>query len=55
MVSNVEVYDPRQGGVWMTSEPMKQYRGYLAAAVVKNSIYILGGVGRGDKVLDTVT
>lgn len=54
MVPSVEVYDPRLG-TWMSGEPMKQSRGYSAAAVVKDSIYVIGGVRKGDDVVDTVT
>lgn len=53
MVPSIEIYDPRLGS-WMSGEPMKHSRGYLAAAVVKESIYVIGGVKIGDEIVDTV-
>lgn len=53
MSSSVEIYDPRLGK-WMVGEPMKESRGYLAAAVLKESIYVIGGVKSGEDILDTV-
>lgn len=53
MSSSVEIYDPRLGK-WMVGESMKESRGYLAAAVLKESIYVIGGVKSGDDILDTV-
>jgi len=54
MVSSVEIYEPRTG-TWMTGEPMKDLRGYSAVAVVKDSIYVIGGYkGEEDDILDTV-
>ena len=54
MVPTVEVYDPRLGA-WMMGEPMIQSRGYSAAAVVNESIYIVGGVKDGENIVDTVS
>lgn len=54
MVSSVEIYDPRTG-TWIAGEPMKDLRGYLATAVVKESIYVIGGYkGEQEDFLDTV-
>lgn len=54
MVSSVEIYDPRTG-TWITGEPMKDLRGYSAVAVVKDSIYVIGGYkGEAEDILDTV-
>lgn len=44
IVQTVEIYDPRLGS-WMPGEPMKHARGYSAAAVLDQSIYVIGGVG----------
>lgn len=54
MVSSVEVYDPRMES-WIIGEPMKRMRGYAAAGVINESIYIIGGVLVDDKILDTVS
>ncbi|KAG8374458.1 hypothetical protein BUALT_Bualt11G0134300 [Buddleja alternifolia] len=53
MVLSVEIYDPRLG-TWMTGEPMNQGRGYLAAAVLKESIYAIGGVQTNEEVVDKI-
>lgn len=53
MVPSIEVYDPRLGS-WMSGEPMKHSRGYLGAAVVKEAIYVIGGVKNGSEIVDTV-
>lgn len=54
MVSSVEIYEPRTG-TWTAGEAMKELRGYSAAAVVKDSIYVIGGYkGEGEDILDTV-
>lgn len=53
MVSSVEVFDPRIGS-WMNGEPMNQSRGYSAVAVLKDSIYVIGGVEVGADIIDTV-
>lgn len=54
MVPSIEIFDPRLGS-WMTGEPMNQPRGYSAAAVLKESIYVIGGVISGDNIIDTVS
>lgn len=53
MVSSVEVYDPRMES-WIVGEPMNKTRGYAAAGVINESIYIIGGVLIDDKILNTV-
>lgn len=54
MVSSVEIYEPRRG-TWIEGEAMKEARGYSAAAVVKDCIYVIGGYkGEGVDILDTV-
>lgn len=54
MVSTVEVYDPRAGS-WMTGEPMNHPRGFSAAAVAGDSIYVFGGLKSGKEINDTVS
>ncbi|KAM0061313.1 putative DCD domain-containing protein NRP [Helianthus debilis subsp. tardiflorus] len=54
MVSAVEIYDPRRGS-WVFGEPMKNPRGYSAAPVAKDSIYIIGWLKSGDEINDTVS
>lgn len=54
MVPSIEVYDPRLGS-WMSGEPLKHSRGYLGAAVVKEAIYVIGGVKSGSDIVDTVS
>ncbi|KAJ0089196.1 hypothetical protein Patl1_31444 [Pistacia atlantica] len=49
MVSSIEIYNSRIDS-WMRADPMKQTRGYSAAAVLKESIYVVAGVAAGDKV-----
>lgn len=54
MVPSIEVFDPCLGA-WMMGEQMNQSRGYFAAAIVKESIYVIGGVKLGDNIVDTVS
>lgn len=54
MVSTIEIYDPRRGS-WVFGEPMNHPRGFSAAAVVKDSIYVIGGLRSGDDINDTVS
>ncbi|XP_069144938.1 uncharacterized protein [Solanum lycopersicum] len=53
MVPSVEIYDPRVG-TWIVGEPMNQSRGYSAAAVLKESIYVIGGVQSNEEIVDVV-
>lgn len=53
MVPSIEIYDPRRG-TWMIGEPMNCSRGYSAAAVLKESIYVIGGVKSDNEIIDTV-
>ncbi|KAK6152545.1 hypothetical protein DH2020_015180 [Rehmannia glutinosa] len=53
MVPSVEIYDPRLG-TWMTGEPMNQARGYLSAAVLNESIYVIGGVKTNEDIVDKI-
>lgn len=50
MVPCVEIYDPRLGS-WMPGKPMNQPRGYSAAAVIGDSIYVIGGVKDEDSIV----
>lgn len=54
MVSSVEVYDPRMES-WIFEEPMERTRGYAAAGVINESIYVIGGLFVDHKILDTVS
>lgn len=54
MIPSVEIYDPRRGS-WVMGEPMDNPRGFSAAAVVKESIYIFGGLKSGEEINDTVS
>lgn len=53
MVCSTEIYDPRFP-VWMVGQPMKHARGYLAAAVLQESIYVIGGVQSNKEFVDVV-
>lgn len=53
MMPSVEIYDPRRG-TWMIGEPMNYSRGYVTAAALKESIYVIGGAQSDNEVLDTV-
>lgn len=58
MVPSVEIFDPRLGS-WMSGDPLEQSRGYSCAAVLKDSVYVIGGVKPGDdkkreSIVDTV-
>lgn len=53
MVPSIEIYDPRLG-TWVIGEPMKHSRGYSAAAVLKESIYVIGGVQSNEEIIDVV-
>ena len=54
IVPSIEVFDPRLGA-WTMGEPMNHCRGYSAAVVVKESIYMIGGVKVGENIVDTVS
>lgn len=53
MVPSIEIYDPRRG-TWTIGEAMNYSRGYSAAAVLKESIYVIGGVKSDNEIIDTV-
>lgn len=54
MVTSIEVFDPRLG-TWTTGEPLNHARGYSGAVVLKESIYMIGGLKVGEQVVDTVS
>lgn len=54
MVSSVEIFDPRLES-WMPGEPMNYTRGYSAAAVVNDAIYVIGGVQESATIAETVS
>ncbi|XP_049374823.1 uncharacterized protein LOC125839889 [Solanum verrucosum] len=53
MMPGVEIYNPRRG-TWMIGEPMNYSRGYVTAAALKESIYVIGGAQSDNEVLDTI-
>lgn len=53
MISDIEVFDPRLDS-WVMSKPMKFARGYSAAAVLGNSLIVIGGIDDQIKIVDTV-
>ncbi|KAL8542384.1 hypothetical protein ACS0TY_003305 [Phlomoides rotata] len=53
MVPSVEVYDPRLG-TWMPGEPMNYAREYSVAAVLNESIYVIGGVETGEQIVEKI-
>ena len=53
MVSTVKMFDPRVGS-WMMEESMNEARGYFGAVVLRDSIYVLGGLNNNGTILDTV-
>lgn len=53
MVSSVEVFDPRVGS-WMMGESLNDSRAYSGAAVIADSIYVIGGLNEDQGILDTV-
>ena len=53
MVPSVEIYDPRNGS-WMTGAVMNKPRGYSAAAVLEDSLYVIGGTTDSGTITDTV-
>ena len=55
MVPSVEVFDPRLGKWTVEETTMNHPRGYFAAAVIKDSIYVIGGVNGGEDIVDTVS
>lgn len=55
MVPSVEVFDPRLGTWMMEETTMNHSRGYFAAAVVKDSIYVVGGVNDCQTIVNTVS
>ena len=54
MVPTVEIFDPRFGS-WTPVESMNYPRGYSAAAVLNESIYVIGGVKDGYSIVDAVS
>ncbi|CAI8612866.1 unnamed protein product [Vicia faba] len=54
MVPSVEVFDPRLGTWMMEETTMNHSRGYFAAAVVKDSIFVVGGVNDRQTIVNTV-
>ena len=53
MVSTVEVFDPRVG-LWTLEGSMNEARGYFGAIVLRDSIYVLGGLNENGTILDMV-
>ncbi|WMV52189.1 hypothetical protein MTR67_045574 [Solanum verrucosum] len=53
MVRSTEIYDPRLA-TWMVGEPMELARGYSAAAVLQDSIYVIGGVKSNEEIVDVI-
>ena len=53
MVSSTEILDPRLD-LWIPGEPMNKPRGYAAAAAIKESIYVVGGLESDENMIDTV-
>lgn len=53
MVPSTEIFDPRLDS-WIIGEPMNTSRGYSTATVVKECIYVIGGVKSGENIVDTV-
>lgn len=53
MVPSIEIYDPRLE-TWIIGEPMNHSRGYSAAAVLKESIYVIGGVQSNEEIVDVI-
>lgn len=53
MVPSVEIFEPRMG-LWTMGEPMNESRGYFGAVVIKDSIYVLGGINAKRELLDKV-
>lgn len=53
MSSSMEIYDPRLGK-WIDGEPMNEPRGYIAAAVLKESMYVIGGIQSGEDIVEPV-
>lgn len=53
MTPSVEIYDPRRGE-WMAGDPMNQHRGYLAAGVLNESIFVIGGIRTDNEIVEMV-
>lgn len=54
IIQSVESFDPRLGS-WMPAEPMYNSRGYSTAAVVKDTIYVIGGMKADECIAETVS
>lgn len=54
MVSTVEIFEPRLGS-WITGEPLNYSRGYSVAAVVNETIHVIGGVKDGYNIVNVVS
>lgn len=53
IVPTVEVFDPRKGS-WMMADSMIDSRGYSAAVVIGDAIYVIGGLKDNNEISDTV-
>lgn len=54
LVQSVESFDPRLGS-WMPAEPMYFPRGYPAAAIVEDTMYVIGGMKDDENIAETVS
>lgn len=53
MVSSVEIFDPRNDS-WMEGEPLNHVRGNASAAVLGDSLFVIGGVDGQNDIVDKV-
>ncbi|XP_068340207.1 uncharacterized protein [Pyrus communis] len=53
LVQSVESFDPRLGS-WMPAEPMYFPRGYPAAAIVEDTMYVIGGMKDDENIAEAV-
>ncbi|PON70273.1 BTB-kelch protein [Parasponia andersonii] len=53
IVSTVEIFDPRYGS-WMMEDSMNNCRGYSAAVVIGDTIFVIGGLNDNNEILDNV-
>ena len=52
--SVVEAYSSKNGGSWLTVQPLNIARHSFATMVVGDAIWVVGGLGVGDVVLDSI-
>jgi hypothetical protein len=54
VTSVVEAYSSKNGGSWLTVQPLNVARHSFATMVVGDAVWVVGGLGVGDVVLNSI-